>query len=52
LRSLSPRGPVGRQAFNLAGGQFKFGYTQVIDCRADPSEHAIPPGLRRRLTFG
>jgi hypothetical protein len=41
-----------RQAFNLASGQFKLGDAEVIGGDADPSQHTISLGLRRRLSFG
>jgi hypothetical protein len=52
LYSPSPLGQVSGQAFNLASGQFKVGYAQVIGGDADTREHAIPSRLRRRLSFG
>jgi len=36
----------------LASGQFKLGDAEVIGGDADPSQHTISLGLRRRLSFG
>jgi hypothetical protein len=42
---------VGRQAFDLAGGQVRLGEPQRIGGRIDPGEQPLAAGLDRRLSL-
>jgi hypothetical protein len=51
LHALSPRGPVGCQALDLAGGQFKFGEAEVVRRCGDPGKEAVAARLGGRLAL-